>query len=220
MSQKLLITLAAAITLVILIAGISSLTHKQKKPEEESSEIVSGTEMIIVPSEMPDRISMEIPAGFTETNSPYYEKYYVCNDASVIVTGEELTIYGQDVKTYSEDVKAQYQNTADDFVLLAEEDTAVDGTDCRLFEFTYAIRGGDASQDMQCMTAVIIKDERVYIVTCKSHRDTFMNYRQPFRKMLESIRIADETFPAAGSSASAQTVTNAQSDVSAVTAVS
>jgi hypothetical protein len=38
--------------------------------------------------------------------------------------------------------------------------------------------------------------------------------------MLESIRIADEIFPAAGSSASAQTVTNAQSDVSAVTAVS
>ena len=134
--------------------------------------------------------------------------------------GRKCPQCGQDVKTYSEDVKAQYQNTADDFVLLAEEDTAVDGTDCRLFEFTYAIRGGDASQDMQCMTAVIIKDERVYIVTCKSHRDTFMTYRQPFRKMLESIRIADETFPAAGSSASAQTVTNAQSDVSAVTAVS
>ncbi|MBR5362512.1 MAG: hypothetical protein IK134_04220 [Oscillospiraceae bacterium] len=214
MSQKLLITLAAAITLVILIAGISSLTHKHNTSSEESSEIVSGTEMIIVPSEMPERISLEVPAGFTETNSQYYEKYYVCNDASVIVTGEDLTIYGQDVKTYSEDVKAQYQNTADDFLLLSEEDTAVDGVDCRLFEFTYAIKGDGVSQEMQCMTAVIIKDERVYIVTCKSHRDTFMNYRQPFRKMLESIRIADEVFPSAGTAAAVQT------DASAVTSVS
>ncbi len=189
MSKKLMITLAAAMALVLLIAGISSITRKNKTQEEESSVLTTGTEMIIVPSEMPEGINMQVPAGFTETNSPYYDKYFICNDASVIVTGEPLTLYGMDVKTYGESMKQQYREAADDFTLLSEEDTVVSEADCCLYEFTYAIKGEDAVQEMQCITAVVIKDERVYIVTCKSHRENFMNYRQAFRKMIESIQI-------------------------------
>ena len=206
MSKKLLITVAAAIILVVLIAGISAETHKNETAAEESSALKSGSEMIVVPSEMPEGITMQMPAGFTETTSPYYDKYFICDDASVIVTGEPLTIYGQDVRTYGESMKQQYQDTADDFLLLSEENTSVANADCCLYEFTYAIKGEDVTQEMQCLTAVVIKNERVYIVTCKSRRETFMKYRQPFRKMIESIQIADENSSA---SAAAGTETTA-----------
>lgn len=198
MSKRLLLTFIAAIVMIVLIAGISALTRKQDPESDESSEITEGTQMIIVPSAMPERISLEVPAGFTETNSPSYDKYYIMNDASIIVTGETLTIFGQDVTSYGESVKQQYQQSADDFALFSEENTVVADVDCRLFEFTYAIKSADAVQEMQCLTAVIIKDDRVYIVTCKSHRDTFANYRQSFRRMIENIEIADESARSAG----------------------
>ena len=214
MSRKLLLTLAAAILLVVLIAGISAATRKQESTAEESSEAVSEEQIIIVPSAMPERISFEVPAGFTETASASYDKYYVMNDASVIVTGEDLKIYGQNVKTYGESVKEQYAQTADDFELISEETTAVSGVDCCLYEFTYAIKNTDASQGMQCITAVMIKDERVYIMTCKSHRENFPVYRQSFRKMIETIKIADDTPSVSSSQTDALTESTSAAAVS------
>ncbi|MBR3044529.1 MAG: hypothetical protein IKI45_08610 [Oscillospiraceae bacterium] len=192
MPQKLIVTLLAAVALVIVILGIMSMT-KKKKPEtaEESSAVISGTEMLIIPSEMPERISMDVDPAFTETNSAYYDKYYVCNDASVIVTGEKLSIYGQTVKEYGDSVLQQYQQTADDFALLSDETIPVSEVECRVFDFTYAVKSDDAQQNMQCTTAVLIKDEQVYLVTCKSHLENFSIYQTAFRRMIESIRIAD-----------------------------
>ena len=207
MPQKLLIAFVAVVVLIVMIAGISSVSRKNDGAAEESSDIVDSTQTIIVPSEMPERISMEIPAGFTETASSYYDKYYVLNDASVIVTGEPLNMNSQDTKSYGEIVKSQYQQSVDDFVLLAEEETVVADVTCCLYEFTYAIKSADAVQEMQCITAVAIKDGQVYIVTCKSHRDSFMNYQQSFRTMIESIRIADADPVSSGSAAASQTQT-------------
>lgn len=203
MSQKLLVTLFAAVVLVMLILGIMTLTHNRADKTEESSLIVSGTEILIVPSAMPERISMDVDPSFTETKSESYDKYYVCNDASVIVTGETLNIYGQNVRDYGDSVLQQYSASADGFTLLSDETVPVAKTDCRVLEFTYSIRSEDAEQKMQCTTAILIKDERVYIVTCKSHMENYALYRQTFRRMIESIQIADE--PAATASAGTET---------------
>ena len=90
MTKKLVVTLLAAVVLVVVILGVMTLTKDQNETAEESSEVISGTEILIVPSEMPERITMQVDPAFSETKSPNYEKYYICNDASVIVTGEEL----------------------------------------------------------------------------------------------------------------------------------
>lgn len=191
MTKKLVVTLLAAVVLVVVLLGVMTLTKDQNETAEESSEVISGTEILIVPSEMPERITMQVDPAFTETKSPNYEKYYICNDASVIVTGEELMMYGQTVETYGDSVLQQYRDTADDFTLLSDETVPVNEVDCRVFEFTYAIRSDEAQQNMECTTAVLIKDEHVYLVTCKSRLENYPTYRPAFRRMIESIQIAD-----------------------------
>ena len=84
----LLILLGAA-----LIAGIVAMQSKKQKPEESSeSSAAAVTEILVVPDSIPERFSFEPPADFTETASKAYTKYYVLNDASIIVTGEQLVI--------------------------------------------------------------------------------------------------------------------------------
>lgn len=202
MSKRILVVLIAVLGVVVLIAGLNGL---QNRNQEESSEEVSGmvTEVIIVPSEMPDRISLELPPGFEEKHSEAYDKYFVRDDASVIVTGEKMTIKGIRLDEYTASVKKQYEQTADNYTLIQEQTLSLSGgTQGTLLEFVYSIIGTDVRQDMQCVTAVIVKDDRSYIVTCKSKKETFSVYRASFLRMIEHITIADadseETTPSLG----------------------
>lgn len=193
MSKKLLVTIIAILGVMLLIAMLSAAGRQTAEDSAEDSEITAGTEMLVVPSEMPEKISFEIPAGFAPTASKYYEKYYVLNDASVIVTGDKLPDYNQTVDSYTEGVKQQYEQTADSFRLLSEETIALSGLTGKLLEFTYDIVGQDATQAMECCTAIFVKNGEVYLITCKSRQETYAGYRNSFRKMLESVVIADES---------------------------
>lgn len=206
MKQKMIILITAMFVLIVVIAAISAYSWQHRDTAEESFDAPQETTIVIVPSEMPDRIMLDIPVGFTETTSSYYDKYYVQDDASIIVTGEPLAVYGQDVKSYGETVKAQYQQAVEDFNLVTEEIVNISGVDCAVYEFTYVLSSPDTVQQMQCITAVAIKDDRVYLVTCKSRFENFMYYQQPFRDMLKTIRIADESLTTTAS----ETITQAQ----------
>ena len=200
MSKRVLIVIIAALAVILLIGGLSLL--KNKNGEESSAESTAVmTDVIIVPSEMPKRISIELPPGFTEKSSEAYEKYYVRDDASVIVTGEELTIRGIRLDEYVENVKTQYAHTADNYSLISEQTITLSGGDaCTVLEFTYAIIGEDVQQGMQCVTAVVMKDNRAYIVTCKSKQENFQIYRAAFLRMIESMTVADSDETSAVSS--------------------
>ncbi len=206
MEKKGLIAIAVTVVIVLALAGMSAMQRKNRNEESsvaESSAVT--TDIIIVPAEMPSRISFQTPPGFTETSSAYYDKYYVLNDASVIVTGEELTIGGTVLDEYVEDVKAQYEKTADEYKLLSDDEIKLKGDlPCRVLQFTYAIVAADAKQEMECITAVIIQDDFVYIVTCKSKKETFNTYRAAFLQMIESIEIEEVTPPEATTAAAPQ----------------
>ena len=206
MAKKLILTLMAA-ALVVLVIGLISAYAGGKETGEESSEAAQALqdELLIVPSSMPDGITFEIPAGFTETASQFYDKYYVKNDASVIVTGQMLPDYNQTLDSFVAGAKSQYQQTAEHFMLLSEETVQLDGTPCRVLEFTYDIVGSESAQQMECTTAFAINAGTVYIITCKSHKDTYNGYRNVFRKMLESVRLTDPNAPAAAPDGSAGT---------------
>lgn len=198
MSQKTSALLIAVLAVLLLFALFFAVAGKQKdKPQNSSSAAPSETAATgpsIVPASMPNGFSMEIPPGFTETGSQYIERYFVKNDASIIVTGEKFEIAGGYLKDYVEQVKQQYQATADAFQMVKQERiTLADGLACELLEFSYAIIGENVRQDFRCVTAVMLKDSRAYLVTCKSHADTFGGYYQSFRDAIKSIRIADLT---------------------------
>lgn len=193
MSQKLFSAILILVLIAAVIAGITVLRRMQPAEEESSAEIQQATEALVIPSEIPGRISFEVPSMFEETSSRYYDKYYVCNDASIIITGEEIQFYGVTLDDYAKNVRSQYEDTADSFRIISEESVKINDQDCRLIEFTYAINGSSESLTMQCMTAIFLSEEESFILTCKSHADSFQNYRAAFSRAIESVKITSKS---------------------------
>ncbi len=194
MTKKTVIVILTALLAFLMIGALAaSIRNKNSKPQNSSSVTDEMFQDVIIPSEMPVNISVPIPAGFQETQSERYDKYYIREDASIIITGEELAIHGQKLADYTNNtVLRQYEKSADDFHLISNTDYA-SGAPCRILEFTYALIGEDVRQDYQCITAVLLKDDYVYIVTCKSKKETFFAYRGVFLSMIGKISIADRT---------------------------
>lgn len=195
MSKKLLTALLVAVLVVLAMAVvmmIMTVPRVVKAPAESSAEeSLEDAGMLIVPSDMPEGITIEVPDTYEEAASEYYKKYYVKNDASIIVTGEKMEFSYAEVDSYTDSVILQYQEAVDDFQLVSDEDIEISGSKARLLEFTYAIVGSEDRQDFECTTAVMMRGDRVYLVTCKSHYDTYPNYREEFRMILNSIRLSD-----------------------------
>ena len=183
--------------LVLLIMGMVSAQQKKRQQGESSVPEDSAlmTEVIIVPSQIPSRFHMQTPAGFTETSSEAYEKFFVRNDATVIVTGEKMPGIGGQLDVYAAQVKEMYEQTADEFSLVKEETKTVNGETTHIMEFTYAIIGNGVNQKMQCLTALFVKDDHVYIVTCKSYLESYSLYRELFRQAIDTVTIDDEEIP-------------------------
>lgn len=219
MSKKLVVLLVAMAAVVLLIAGISTLQGGHTEETESSAQEFAESEVIVVPTEMPSGITLDIPEGFSETASPYCDKYYEKNDATIIITGEELSDYNLNTARYTENVKKTYEQSADNFQLFSEDSFETSNTTCSLLEFTYSVTLQDRVQQMECLTAVAVKEGRVYIVTCKSHRDTYPSYANQFRQMLSSMDIADKDLSIATAPADPMPVTETAPLTAMTTAV-
>lgn len=190
MSKKVLVLAVTAVVVLLMIGIMGAAIRKSNKQKDTASSEEELSTEVIIPSEMPQNISLTLPPGFQETSSDHYNKYYVMNDASIIVTGEKLVIHGQRLDEYAASVKKQYERSADAFQIISEGDMK-SGAPCKTLEFTYALIGEDARQDFQCVTAILLKDDYAYLVTCKSKKETFMNYRGAFLNTISKITIAD-----------------------------
>ncbi|MBR3446502.1 MAG: hypothetical protein IKH27_01675 [Oscillospiraceae bacterium] len=192
MMKKLLTALLIALAVVLIMAAVTVFFPRGTAGEESSAaDSLAPTEMLVVPSDMPEGIFMSVPQGFTETSSQYYTKYYVKDDASVIITGEDMSLRYAEIDNYTESVIDQYKESVDEFQLIEDEVVTVSNTRAHLLEFSYAIIGDNARQDFKCTTAVMIYRNNAYLVTCKSHADTYQNYREVFRMALSTIRLSD-----------------------------
>ena len=190
-----LVMMFAVMLAIIVLAAITHMSGNETDTAESSEFSLPAFSEIIVPSSMPANLAISVPAGFTETSSEHYDKYYVKDDASVIITGEELLYGHDDVNAYTDNVLAQYQKTADRFALLSDEKIKISSQSARLLEFSYVISAADKEQAFRCLTAIVTKDDYAYLFTCKSHADTFSAYSNHFRKMLESIEILEREKP-------------------------
>lgn len=192
MMKKLLTALLVALAVVLLMAVIMLFFPRggrDSADESSAEDSLASTEMLVIPSDMPEGITMKMPEGFSETSSQYYKKYYVKDDASVIITGEDLTFKINQIDPYTKSVIEQYKESVDEFELLEDEVITVSGTRAHLLEFSYAIVGEDARQDFKCTTAVMIYDEQAYLVTCKCHAENYQNYREVFRMAMSTIQL-------------------------------
>lgn len=193
-----IIAVIFAAAFILLVFGILANADKPKPSDNSSLEIPEQTEIVIVPSSYPERFSMRIPAGFQETSSEFYESYFFCDDASIIVTSEDI-LDGKRLDQYVNDMRIAYQTTVTDFKLLSDDVSQINRVTAESLEFTYTLNAADVSDEMHCFTTVLEKDSKIYIVTCKSLESTYQNYDASFRSAAKTIQIADadETKPAA-----------------------
>ena len=197
MGSKYVIIVIAIAALVLLGIGIVKTTQGNKGDGSSTEDSITPVMTDIVVANMPSRLHIKVPEGFTETSSKGIEKYYIRNDASLIVTGEKQPGIGSQLDYFIQQVKQSYEATADEFTLLNEEIISVDNGQmpCGLLEFTFAIIAPDKKQQMQCLTGLFVKDDYVYVITCKSYVESFSNYRQLFRSAIQSVTIDDEEIP-------------------------
>ncbi len=174
-------------------------------------------DIVLIPTALPENFTITIPAGFTATSSAAYEEYYILNDASIIISDDPIAISGERLESYTAKIKEIYEQTADNYRLLEESKATVNGTDAVILEFSYALIGENARQDLQAMVAVMLHHDVAYVITCKSKAETFLQYRGAFRAAIDSIEIETppENTEGAVTHTTPQTTTTTKSETSA-----
>lgn len=153
----------------------------------EESSLSDG--VILIPTALPEYFTITIPEGFQTTSSAAYDEYYILDDASIIITDDPIAISGERLEDYMAKVKSIYEQTADCYALISEENPTINDVEASILEFSYAIVGENKQQDMQCMVAVLLHHDVAYVITCKSLAQNFPLYRGTFRSCIESIVI-------------------------------
>ena len=199
MSKSMILVLMFALIALLAVGAVAASKGGGRRGGNDSSssslDSLPSSEIVITPSQIPSRIHVQIPGDFTETSSDAYDKYFIKNDASIIITGEEQPGIGGQTEQYTEQVKQMYEQTADEFSLIKDEPEKVNDYMGHILEFTYAIIGKDTRADMQCMTAIFVKDDYIYVITCKSRRENYSNYRENFSQVIKSVTIDDPSVP-------------------------
>ncbi|MGN0648661.1 MAG: hypothetical protein ACI4J3_08540 [Oscillospiraceae bacterium] len=179
-------------TLTLCVAFCFGCTGCISNPALSSVNEVESTaeeSIVLIPTALPEYFNITIPAGFTATSSAAYEEYYICNDASIIITDDPIAISGERLDNYAAKVKEIYEQTADNYLLLNEAKETINGTEAVLLEFTYALVGEDKKQDLQAMVCIMLHHDVAYVITCKSKAKNFMQYRAGFREAINTIEI-------------------------------
>lgn len=130
-------------------------------------------------------LKLDIPETFSETSSEFYEKYYICNDASIIIT-EDTEGPFTSAYDYSISALRQYQETASTVEVLSQEVVIAKNCDVQVLEFRYTL-GDNAEADLTAATGFMTDGESMYIITCKSNTDTYPQYRDAFYTVMRSV---------------------------------
>ncbi|MBQ4346262.1 MAG: hypothetical protein IJC75_03910 [Oscillospiraceae bacterium] len=178
---------------ILLSAAIAfGCTGCMTNPDQSSlaePESSASDSIILIPSALPENFTITLPPGFTATSSAAYEEYYILNDASIIISDDPIAISGERLEHYTAQIKEVYEQTADDYRLQDESTVTINGTNAVILEFSYALIGENARQDLQAMVAVMLHHDVAYVITCKSKAETYLQYRGMFRSAIDSIEI-------------------------------
>ncbi len=169
--------LAFPLAIALLLYGCGEVV------EDSSAESVIEVYLALP---LPD-LSIKVPENFTATSSEYYEEYYICDDASIIITSTSDDAPYSSAASYAETAIAAYKELATSFTLVAEETYVSGHYTVKSLEFTYQI--GEDSELMHCVTGYLTDSATMYIITCKSLDRTFADYYDSFVEVLETATV-------------------------------
>lgn len=162
----------------LLLTGCSGVSGKT---EEQTSETLVVYKALPLPN-----LFVDIPERFEETSSEFYEKYYICDDASIIITEDQQSA-GVSIKDYSIQALVQYQDLTKTLDITGDELVYADSLAVQVLEFTYTLaEDGPAISTMVGFAGDL---KSVYIVTCKCAEEHYAEYRDDFMTVMTSMRI-------------------------------
>jgi len=139
---------------------------------------------------LPDLI-VSIPENYQKTSSKAYKEYYICDDASIIITEDTREKYYPSAYDYAVSALKEYQTLFPDLEYLSNETFP---TQCdyimQTLEFNYTIGEGDQATDLTCLVGYLTDSRSMYIITCKSNAETYQSHRQEFIQTMQSASIA------------------------------
>lgn len=153
---------------------------------QEAQNSVEETQESIFKALPLPKLYLEIPERFSTTSSEFYEEYYICDDASIIVTEDTKDAPYKSVYDYSVSALVEYQNITTEFELLHEELIEAGPIGVQVMEFNYGIGEGDSIIRKTCMVGYLTDSDSMYIITCKSDTDTYEGFRDDFISVLSS----------------------------------
>jgi hypothetical protein len=174
MKHRILAVLAAA---GLLLTGCGSISAKEEVTEE--------TMVVYQALPLPD-LFVKIPEGYTETSSQFYEKYYIQDDASIIIT-EDNDSPNTPIKDYSTRALVQYQDMTKTLEVTGSDVVYAGHIAVQLLEFDYTL--ADDGPVLSTMVGYATDGQTIYILTCKCSKEHYDQRREEFLTVMQSIRI-------------------------------
>ena len=165
---------------VLMLSGCAG-TVQESEPEEAL--IVYQT----LP--LPD-LFVSIPENYETTSSNAYKEYYVCDDASIIITEDTREPSYSSAYDYSVRALNEYEKVISSLQFLSSEQLT-SGCDyaVQTLEFNYDIGEGEEAAHLTCLAGYLTDGASMYIITCKSNADTYQNHKEEFIQVMHSASI-------------------------------
>lgn len=129
---------------------------------------------------------VEVPEHFETTSSDFYEEYYICEDASIIITQDRAGAPYSSIYDYATSALAEYQKVTSELELMNMEIVQSDKVAVQVMEFSYTIGDEEASISKTCMVGYLTDTDSMYIITCKSDHGTYETFRDDFLTVITS----------------------------------
>lgn len=155
---------------------------------QETTESVTETESPMFKAlPLPD-LYLEVPERFSTTSSQFYEEYYICEDASIIVTQDTSNPPYSSVENYSVTALNEYKSVTQELKFIGSEMIYAGDVAAQTMEFTYTLSNDTGSVEKTCLVGYMTNTDSMYIITCKSDADTYQEYRDDFLRVIQSAR--------------------------------
>lgn len=152
---------------------------------EAAEDSTAATEAVYKALPLPE-LFMSVPERFSVTSSQFYEEYYICEDASIIVTQDVKDAPYSSVYDYAVNALTEYQNITTELELLHNELLYAGSVAVQTLEFNYTLGEGEDALRLTCMTGYLTDTDSMYIITCKCNTDNYESYREDFLTAITS----------------------------------
>lgn len=133
-------------------------------------------------------LHLTIPEHFETTSSEFYEEYYICDDASIIITQDMANAPYSSVHDYAISALVEYEKVTEELEMHNDEIVYAGAAAVQVMEFTYTIGKDDKTITKTSMVGYLTDRDSMYIITCKSDVDTYEDYRDDFMSVITSAR--------------------------------